>query len=371
MAEVGRRSSWRRRCRPPARSPARRRPRRCRPTGRPRRRSWSRCCTPAERGARAERRKLEPAARELLGERAEVPLQRQPGARRPGRASAWRSRAIRVSGEWAISRSRVRRRSSSAASSACSMVIRPRSSRSARSRRSAARSGETSSAAADGVGRAVVRDEIADREVGLVADRRDDRPGRGEDRAGDALVVEAGQLLRRAAAAPDDHDVDGAAVGVAPGGEPLERRDQLDGGAVALDGAVAEHDLADREAARQDGDDVVVDGAGLRGHQPDPLREVRQRALPLLGEQALLLQLEAQRLEPKLRLADAGRVEQVDDDLGGALGRVEVEACRARRRRRRPAAWRRSGWRSCATSPSEAGRRRPSARSRSGRSWPG
>ena len=56
--------------------------------------------------------------------------------------------------------------------------------------------------------RAHVGDEVGDRDVGFVADRRDDRHRHARDRARDDLLVERPQILDRAAAAADDHDVD-------------------------------------------------------------------------------------------------------------------------------------------------------------------
>ncbi len=53
-----------------------------------------------------------------------------------------------------------------------------------------------------------IGDEIGDRDVGFVADRRDDRHRRQRDRARDDLLVERPEILDRAAAAADDDDVD-------------------------------------------------------------------------------------------------------------------------------------------------------------------
>ena len=56
--------------------------------------------------------------------------------------------------------------------------------------------------------RAQVGDEVGDGDVGLVADRGDDRHRRGGDRPGDGLFVERPEILERSAAAADDDHVD-------------------------------------------------------------------------------------------------------------------------------------------------------------------
>ncbi|HEV2772971.1 MAG TPA: hypothetical protein VGV57_09135 [Thermoleophilaceae bacterium] len=53
-----------------------------------------------------------------------------------------------------------------------------------------------------------MRDVVADRRVAGVTDRRYDGYVAGKDRTTEALVVEGDQILNRAAAAGDNHDVD-------------------------------------------------------------------------------------------------------------------------------------------------------------------
>jgi len=77
--------------------------------------------------------------------------------------------------------------------------------------------------------RAAVRREIAEGEVGLVADGGDDRGAARADGADELLVVEAPQVLHRAAAAADHDQVDaGDRVGL------LQAVDHRAGAALAL-----------------------------------------------------------------------------------------------------------------------------------------
>ncbi len=66
--------------------------------------------------------------------------------------------------------------------------------------------------------RAAVGDEVDQGGVGLVPHGRDDRDGRRRHRAGQALVVEAPQVLDRAAAARDDQQVGAGDGPVRPSG---------------------------------------------------------------------------------------------------------------------------------------------------------
>ncbi len=54
-----------------------------------------------------------------------------------------------------------------------------------------------------GIGR-----EVREGQIDFMTDRRDHRHGTARDRPHDALVIEGGQIRHRAAAPPDDHDVD-------------------------------------------------------------------------------------------------------------------------------------------------------------------
>src|SRR5512136_2591838 len=58
-----------------------------------------------------------------------------------------------------------------------------------------------------GGGRADVRDEVGDRDVGLVADRADHGDWTGGDRPREALVIEAPQILEGTAAAREDEHI--------------------------------------------------------------------------------------------------------------------------------------------------------------------
>ena len=78
--------------------------------------------------------------------------------------------------------------------------------------------------------RAHVGDEVGNRDVGFVADGRDDRHRRARDGARHDLLVEGPQILDRSAAAPDDDDVDARHAGdCAQAAGDFERR------ALALD----------------------------------------------------------------------------------------------------------------------------------------
>ena len=91
-----------------------------------------------------------------------------------------------------------------------------------------------------------VGDEVADGEVGLVADAADDRQDRLEHRACHRLLVERPQILDRAAAATHDQDVDlGAFVG------ERDRRGDLGGGARTLHRGGIQENRQRGEAARE------------------------------------------------------------------------------------------------------------------------
>ena len=94
--------------------------------------------------------------------------------------------------------------------------------------------------------------EVGERRVRLVPDADDDRHRRVDDRADHALVVEAPQVLERAAAAGKDQHVEVWVVV-----EALERADDGRRGLVALDAARAEHELDERIAAAHDVGDVA------------------------------------------------------------------------------------------------------------------
>ena len=61
-------------------------------------------------------------------------------------------------------------------------------------------------------GRAQIGDEIADRDIGFVADGGNQRDLRGRDGARDTFFVERPQIFERTAAARDDDDVRPSAI---------------------------------------------------------------------------------------------------------------------------------------------------------------
>ena len=129
-------------------------------------------------------------------------------------------------------------------------------------------------------GRAHVGDEIADREIGLVADAGDDRQHRLEHRARDDFLVERPQILERATAAADDQNID-ARVHV----RGADRRGNLARGAGALHGRRIQDHGHRRKAARQRRQHVAQCRCMPRRDDADPPRKWRQAALARRFEQ--------------------------------------------------------------------------------------
>ncbi len=149
------------------------------------------------------------------------------------------------------------------------------------------RTGTAISAAAVGVGRALVGGEIDQRDVGLMADRRDQRDHAVGRSPHHDLLVERPEILQRPAAAGDDQKIrtrDAAAFG--------QRVEATDGGGHLFGRAVALHlDRPDQHAARktilQPVQDVADHGTGGRGDDADHFRQPRQLLLAPGVEQAL------------------------------------------------------------------------------------
>ncbi|MCY1413761.1 hypothetical protein D9M71_291980 [compost metagenome] len=104
--------------------------------------------------------------------------------------------------------------------------------------------------------RAHVGDEIADRHVGLVADRADDGRRAGGDGARHGFLVEAPEVFQRAAATGQDQRVEALRVG------QLQGADDLPGGLAALHGGGDQGQLDLRRAAAEHADDVADHRAG-------------------------------------------------------------------------------------------------------------
>jgi hypothetical protein len=174
--------------------------------------------------------------------------------------------------------------------------------------------------------RAEIGDEIDDGPVGLVADRGDERDGACRSGAGDALVVEAPEIFEAAAAASDDDEI-GARHRPRPI-EPVEaddRRGNLDCAGLPLH-PHRPHQHVAGEAVGEAMENVADHRTGGRGDDTDDAREIGERLLARLIEQAFggehLLAL----LEQRHECADAGGLELVDDDLIGGLAGIGGDA---------------------------------------------
>ena len=117
---------------------------------------------------------------------------------------------------------------------------------------------------------AVVRGQVAQGAVHLMADRGDDRRGGRRDGAHHALVRERQQLLQRAAAAGNDDDVAQApAVGGAHAARDAGR------GVGALHRRRDDHHVDAGVAAAQYPQQIAQRGAGGRGDHRHPPRQQR------------------------------------------------------------------------------------------------
>ena len=170
-------------------------------------------------------------------------------------------------------------------------------------------------------GGAQIGDKVAYREVGLVSDRRDHRdPGRC-DRPCERLVVEAKQILKRSPAPPDDDQVD-----IVPRIETADPVGKFRGRARPLYGGGNDQDLRGRESPFKDAEHIADRGACRRRDDPDLLRVLRQRFLPIGVEQPLGLELGAQFLVREKERADPVARERVDVKLVFPVLRVERDA---------------------------------------------
>ena len=85
---------------------------------------------------------------------------------------------------------------------------------------------------------------------------------------------------------------------------------------------------AGREALVEAVQHVADHGAGRRGDDADHARQVRQRLLALLVEQAFGGELLLALLQQRHQRADAGRLQRIDDDLVGGLAGIGGDAAR-------------------------------------------
>ena len=127
-----------------------------------------------------------------------------------------------------------------------------------------------------------VRCEIAERRVLLVPDGRDDGDRAVGDGSDDALVAEGEEVLEAAAAAGEDDHVDVRVLA-----ERADRGHDLGRRARALHVGLRDEDRCRREARPDRRDDVALRRRVVPGHDADPARQERQRALALVGEETL------------------------------------------------------------------------------------
>jgi hypothetical protein len=169
--------------------------------------------------------------------------------------------------------------------------------------------------------RAHVGGEVDQRPIGLVADGGDEGDRAAGDRPDRHLLVEAPQVLERAAAARHDQHVGPrnlAAFGQCV--EAVDRPGDLGRGRVALH-AHRPHHHPHRKTVGEPVQNVADDGAGRGGHDAHHLWQVGRLALARGVEQALRGEALAARLEERHQRAEAGKLELLDDDLVARLAR--------------------------------------------------
>ena len=168
---------------------------------------------------------------------------------------------------------------------------------------------------------ALIRDEVGDRDVGLVAHAADDRNAASVDRARDGFLVERHQVFERAAAPGQDQH-----VALATCSRELQRLHDFARCRLALHRNGVDQDRHGREAALQDVQDVAQRSAGRRRNHADATGQGGQRLFLCGLEQALGQQLAFEFLEPATQRAFASLLEVIDDDLELATGLVEAHA---------------------------------------------
>ena len=170
--------------------------------------------------------------------------------------------------------------------------------------------------------RARIGGVIDQRPVRLVAHRRDQRDVRGRRGAHHGLVVEAPQILHRAAAARHDEEI-------GPGDGPafLQRVEAGDARRHLRPAGLALHahrpdDDAARKALRKPVQDVADHRPGGRCDHADDPWQMGQRLLARLVEQSFRRQLLFALLEQRHERAKAGRLQLFDDELIFRLPRI-------------------------------------------------
>jgi len=158
--------------------------------------------------------------------------------------------------------------------------------------------------------RADVGDEIADREIGFVADARDDRQLRMKYGARDDLLVERPQVVERAAAAADDQHVD-VRMRIR---RPNRRRD-FARGARTLHRRGVENDRHAGSAPAKRRQHVAQRGRMARRHDADSPRIRRQCALARAVEETRGFERALSREEPLVERALARLAHRLDVHL--------------------------------------------------------
>ena len=176
-----------------------------------------------------------------------------------------------------------------------------------------------------GGGRAGDGGDVIDQgRVGLVPDRAHHRQAEQGDGAAQVLVAEGPEVGERAAAAADDGDVHLRLLR-----QPPQRRGDGGRGAAVLHRRVGPDDRPAPAPALEPGQQVLAGGAAARGDDADRLRQRRAAQLLLRAEEAVGLELLAQRGEPGVQVALAGEAHMSDAEAerrgGGGAARVVIE----------------------------------------------
>src|SRR6266702_1561484 len=107
-------------------------------------------------------------------------------------------------------------------------------------------------------GRAEIADEIADGEIRLMSDGADDGDEAGEDRSGERLIVEGGEIFDVTSTARDNNHID-----IFRCVEKLDSAGNFEGGGFTLHLCGKDED-ADRPVASAEDVEHVLDGGSAR-----------------------------------------------------------------------------------------------------------
>ena len=166
-------------------------------------------------------------------------------------------------------------------------------------------------------GGAEVGDVIGDGVVDFVADGGDDGEMAGGDGACEALVVEAGKVFKRAAAAGDEDEVDAGDLGgwmIVALVEEADAADDGGGASRALHGGGKDEEVETGMAAADNVDDVADGGAVGAGDDADTVGKGGEGLLGAV-EEAFAAEAVAELLEGELEGAGAAGAEGFGDEL--------------------------------------------------------